>query len=75
MPNSNASVGHGPLSEGELVQEVERHGEGIDAVSLGEEFEARGYGRHDIQRAIRYALDRGVLELGPRLRLRCRSAA
>ncbi len=74
MPGSRAKKDESP-TETELVEEIERHSDGIDAVTLGEAFESRGYLRYSVQRAIRHALDKGDIELGPRLRLRRRTAA
>jgi len=73
MPDSQ-STQDGQPTENELIAEVERHGDGIDAVTLGKKFESQGYGQYNVQWAIRRALDKGAIELGPRLRLR-RSAA
>lgn len=75
MPDSNKSAKHELPTERELVEEVVRHGDGIDAVSLGKEFESKGYAQYNVQRAIRHALDRRVLELGPKLRLYHRGSA
>lgn len=59
----------------DVVTEVSRHAEGIDAATLGEKLVSRGYRRDSVQRAIRYALDKGDIELGPRFRFRRRTAA
>jgi len=75
MPGSDTSAKRVLPTDGELVQEVVRHSDGIDAVSLGEKFESQGYAKYNVQRAIRHALDRGVLELGPKLRLYHRQSA
>lgn len=56
----------------DLIAAVERHGDGIDAISLGKELEASGYQQYSVQRAIRHALDKGLIELGSKLRLRRR---
>jgi hypothetical protein len=74
MPDSKSTQDDRP-TQNELIAEVERHGDGIDAVTLGRTFESQGYGQYSVQRAIRRALDKGTIELGPRLRLRKRSAA
>jgi hypothetical protein len=58
-----------------VVEEVSLHPEGIDAAALGEKMASRGYRPYSVQRAIRYALDRGQIERGPRFRLRMRKAA
>src|SRR5205814_61897 len=58
-----------------VVKEVAQHADGIDAAALGEMLISRGYGRYSIQWAIRHALDKGDIELGPRFRLRKRAAA
>ena len=59
----------------EVIKEISRHAEGIDAATLGDKMASRGYRRHSVQRAIRNALDRGQIELGPRFRMRTRTAA
>ena len=59
----------------EVVREVSRHAEGIDAATLGETLASQGYRRYSVQRAIRHALDKGDIELGSRFRLRRRTAA
>jgi hypothetical protein len=58
------------ISAQELLDEVGKYDQGVDALSLGNKLVARSYHPYAIQRAIQLALDRGDLELGPKLRLR-----
>jgi hypothetical protein len=58
-----------PLTENTVLKMVARHKNGINARALAEELTRLGYPEHDVQRAMQRALDRGVLELGPKLRL------
>jgi hypothetical protein len=69
MPHFTASSGDGCPSEHVLLEEVARHPQGIDAVSLADIFLKQGHHAYDVQRAMQRALDKGVLELGPKLRL------
>jgi hypothetical protein len=57
------------ISAQELLDEVGKYDQGVDALSLGNTLVARSYHPYAIQRAIQLALDRGDLELGPKLRL------
>lgn len=59
----------GRPDERELLDEVARHVDGIDARTLVHVFVTKGYGRYDIQRTIQRALDKGALDLGSKLRL------
>lgn len=43
--------------------------EGIDAQSLADMFVEQGFARYEVQRAIQNALEKGVLDLGPKLHL------
>jgi hypothetical protein len=65
----------GRPTERELLDEVARHTDGIDALSLAKLFEAKGYEPYNVQRAMQRALDTGVLELGTKLRLYARRVA
>jgi hypothetical protein len=57
------------LTEDKLLEAVARHKDGIKARDLVRKLARRGYREYDVQRAIRRAMDRGILELGPKLRL------
>jgi hypothetical protein len=54
----------------ELLDEVERHENGIDALDLAGIFINKGFPSYSVQRTLQSALDRGELQLGSRLRLR-----
>jgi hypothetical protein len=58
-----------PLTDDELLKTVAPHKDGINARILAEELVRLGYPEYEVQRAIQRALDRGILELGPKLRL------
>jgi hypothetical protein len=62
-------------TEQELLDEVAKHPEGIDAVTLGKIFESQGYKTYSIQRVLQRALDNGSLDLGSRFKLRVSQAA
>ncbi|MCK1305708.1 MULTISPECIES: hypothetical protein [unclassified Bradyrhizobium] len=59
----------GRPDERELLAEVSRHPDGIDALTLVQIFSQRGYEPYNIQRTMQRALDKGALELGSKLRL------
>ena len=63
-----------PTTE-EVVGEVARHAEGVNPVELSQTLESHGYQQNSVQRVIRSALDRGLIELGPTLLLRTKRAA
>ncbi|MCK1641908.1 hypothetical protein IVA95_31260 [Bradyrhizobium sp. 157] len=66
---SDTKASKGRPDERELLDEVARHEAGIDALSLVQLFSQKGYLPYDIQRTMQRALDKGVLVLGPKLRL------
>ena len=57
------------VTEKEVVQAVGQHSDGIDAQSLAKTLVGQGYREYDVQRAMQRAFDKGLLELGPKLRL------
>jgi hypothetical protein len=77
MPLSTTAGSDDPRpTERDVLEEVARHPEGIDAVTLVSSFEGKGYHPYSIQRVVQLALDKGSLELGSKLRLfRARVAA
>lgn len=56
-------------TERELLDEVARHHDGIDALTLTTTFTEMGYHPYSVQRTIQRAMDKGDLEVGPKLRL------
>jgi hypothetical protein len=67
---------HRAIDAKELLDEVGKHDQGVDALTLARTLMGKDYHPYAIQRAIQVALDRGDLELGAKLRLqRARVAA
>jgi hypothetical protein len=69
-PHTTAASEDVRPTERDVLTEVARHPQGIDALTLVSSLEAKGYDPYSIQRVIRRALDKGSLELGSKLRLR-----
>lgn len=67
---------HERPTESEVLTAVQKHGRaGVDAATLVSDLmKDAQYSRYDVQRAIQRALEKGSLELGPKLHLQVREA-
>jgi tryptophan synthase alpha subunit len=68
MTQTLMSGGGRPTDE-EILAKVSTYPQGVDALELTEQFVREGYDSYSVQRAMQRALDKGVVELGSKLRL------
>lgn len=57
------------LEETDVLQVVREHRDGLPASTLIQRFESKGFAESDVRRVVLQSLDRGSLQLGPKVHM------